>query len=45
MELVFAAGLLLAAVLLITVALTGATFRQAIAGKANTTTLHQQPGA
>ena len=45
MELVFAIGLLIAAALLLTVALTGSTFRQAIAGQANTTKLHTQPGA
>lgn len=45
MELVFAFLLLIAAVLLITVAVTGSTFRQTIAGHANTSSLKTQPGA
>jgi hypothetical protein len=44
-ELVSAFAMLLGAILLITVALTGSTFRQTISGHANTTSLHQQPGA
>ena len=45
MELVFAFTLLLGAILLITVAVTGSTFSQTIRGKANTTQLKTQPGA
>ena len=45
MELVFAFTLLLGAILLITVAVTGSTFGTAIRGKANTSQLKQQPGA
>ena len=45
MELVFGATLLLGAILLITVAVTGSTFGTAIRGKANTSTLKTQPGA
>ena len=45
MELVFAFALLLGAILLITVAVTGSTFGQSIRGKADTSKLKTQPGA
>jgi len=44
-EVVFAFALLLAGIVLITVAVTGSTFRQTVRGKANTARLHQTPGA
>lgn len=43
--LVFSFALILGGTLLITVALTGGTFSQAIRGKADTSGLHAQPGA
>jgi len=45
MELVFAFALILGAILLITVAVTGSTFGTAIRGKANTSNLKTLPGA
>lgn len=43
--LVLAAALILAGVLLLIVAVTGSTFGETIRGQANTTQLHNTPGA
>lgn len=45
MGLVFAFAMILAGTLLLTVAVTGNTFSQAIRGQADTSRLHATPGA
>ena len=45
MALILPFALILAAIVLITIAVTGSTARQAISGQANTTSLHKTAGA